>query len=179
MERPDSPISAASSMLSKWWLSPLTKCPLLVPLAKVLSSDSVVSISVSESWSSPPFIDRLARFRCRKFCVVSEDVPFGDWLGFKITWLELASRIGLAQGLRMLFTCKLVVGREFRHVVDGFGSPSVPLTISMNCRHLSMNNRLLSWSRRPGYNSCVASIAFPIFPDKTSFCISEQHNILS
>lgn len=51
---------------------------------------------------------------------------------------------------------------------------SVPFTISMNCRHLSMNIRLALRSRRPGYNWSVRSIASPRRPARTSFCIPER-----
>ena len=51
-------------------------------------------------------------------------------------------------------------------------SLSVPFTISMNCRHLSMNMRLGWRSSRPGYSCCVVSMASPIRPANTSRWIS-------
>ena len=56
---------------------------------------------------------------------------------------------------------------------------SEPLTISMNCRHLSMKRRLALRSRRRGYNWSVSSIASPRRPARTSRCIPETAHVHS
>lgn len=53
-----------------------------------------------------------------------------------------------------------------------FTSKSDPLTISTNCLHFSMNNKFWLFSKSPGYDRSVWSIAKPIRPPSTSFKIS-------
>lgn len=53
----------------------------------------------------------------------------------------------------------------------GLTSESEPFTISTNCLHLSINNKLRLCSKSPGYNLLVVSIASPILPASTNLRI--------
>ena len=94
------------------------------------------------------------------------------WCGCTSTWCEdddvdsdILSWCGLIAGL----ACRLEDrDRGLRRLRI---SLSVPLTISTNWRHLSMNSRLGLLSSKPGYSLCVVSMASPMRPSNTSLCI--------
>ena len=74
-----------------------------------------------------------------------------------------------------LYECEgLTLGLERGLWAAGRTSLSHPLTISTNCRHFKRKSKFGFRSKSPGYNVCVVSIASPILPARTSFCIPER-----
>ena len=74
-----------------------------------------------------------------------------------------------------LYECEgLTLGLDLGLWAAGRTSLSHPLTISTNCRHFKRKSKFGFLSRSPGYNVCVVSIASPILPARTNFCIPAE-----
>lgn len=63
---------------------------------------------------------------------------------------------------------------EIQPSLPSLTSKSDPFTISTNCLHFRINHKFWLFSKSPGYDSCVCSMATPIRPLMTILRISES-----
>ena len=97
--------------------------------------------------------------------------PFVAWFDVVpiLVWVKVLA--GLLHGLDKA----LLVGL----CADGLTSLSHPVTISINCLHLSLKSNSKFLSNKPGYNEWVVSIASLILPPKISFCNPKKKTYVS
>lgn len=94
-----------------------------------------------------------------------------------LVWLSrLNNRCLIRTCFRRRITLKnLIFVSKNMIILYGLTSKSEPFTISINCLHFSINSRFLLFSKSPGYDRNVCSIAWPILPDITNFNISGKY----